>query len=102
MHRFLCYVAAVVMAAAMVGCESGDDGNSGKKPEKTPSYSKEFKFENIAMGHTMFSIDVTPEDESMEYIIYMSEVDYFRTQQIDTPEELLRMIISISRSMPRR
>lgn len=88
MHRFLCYVAAVVMAAAMVGCESADDGNSGKRPEKTPSYSKEFKFENIAMGHTMFSIDVTPEDESMEYIIYMSEVDYFRTQQIDTPEEL--------------
>lgn len=92
--------AVAMMALIATGCsddkgitdnqnQPGEVPENPEKPEK-PDYpsSTAFAFENIRAEHTKISVDIIPEDKTMEYIVFVSEVKHFKLNGIDTPDEL--------------
>lgn len=70
--------------------EKPDTEEPNDKPDDKPDYpsSTAFAFENIHTEHTKISLDIIPEDKTMEYVVFVSEVKHFGFNSIDTPEEL--------------
>lgn len=77
------FVATLVLAGGMMACNTPDD------PAPTPVENEEFEFKNITSDYTSFSLDILPADDTMEYIVFMSEVDYFTSNNILTAESLI-------------
>lgn len=84
---------ALLAMTLVAGCENTPDNNNDNKTDdggNTNLYpsSTAFTFENMRTGHTEISVDIIPEDKTMEYIVFISEVKHFGLNGIDTPEEL--------------
>lgn len=77
-------VAALAALAFTIGCEpNGSD-------EPTPgTQDQAFSFEMNTVTHTSVATSIIPEDKSMEYIVFLSELKHFYMNGIDTEQELL-------------
>lgn len=74
-------VATLIMVLVLLGCN-----NDINTPEPKPA---SFKFSGITQDHRSFKVNVIPQDEEQEYIIFVSDKKHFTANQIDTREELL-------------
>lgn len=81
LNRLLYFVALFLMLP-IFGCES-----EPKEPQPTPQNS-DFVFENFVCNNTSFSIDILPENKEWEYIVFLSGIDHFKNNGIDTEQEL--------------
>jgi hypothetical protein len=87
LSSFLFGVSTIIALIAFVGCHKSDDNNNN--PPAPEHVNNEFKFVNIATNYTSISLDVSPVDKNMEYVVLMSEMKHFMMNRIDTREELL-------------
>ena len=73
--------ASLLMLLSAIGCEPTPT------PEPTPQ-SADFTFENCSATHTSLSVDIHPANSEWEYIVFLSGVDHFTNNDIDTEQEL--------------
>ena len=77
-------VIALVATIALFGC--ADDNTTKPNNEAKP---KEFKFSGITAEHRSLKLNIMPQNEEQEYIVFLCEKKHFQRNQIDTREELL-------------
>jgi hypothetical protein len=85
MKQSLLHLALLLSVIFAVGCEPA---HVEPTPEPGPA-NLEFDFERITIGHNDITLDISPEDKEMEYVICLSQPRYFEQNAIDTREELL-------------
>ena len=81
MRQFLKSILAVVVVALAAACQN--------EPPHDPVTPKPFAFENKSIKHTELSLNITPEDKDLEYVVRFAEKKHFIANGIDTREELL-------------
>lgn len=81
MRQFLKSILAVVVVALAAACQN--------EPPHDPVTSKPFAFENKSIKHTELSLNITPEDKELEYVVLFAEKKHFIANGIDTREELI-------------
>lgn len=79
---FVTKVIALIATLTLFGCND----NETSTPQPTP---KAFKFSGITTEYRSLKVNVIPQNEEQEYIIFLSEKKHFTLNQIDTREELL-------------
>lgn len=82
--NYLLTIVTILGAMLAVGCHTEPDNTTPPADE-----TQAFNFERITPLHTSLSVDIVPEDAECEYIILMSDKDYFTRNSIDTREKLL-------------
>lgn len=75
-------VIALVATLMLFGCK--DDTTTPQQP--TP---KAFTFSGVVSEERSIKVNIMPENEEQEYIVFISEKKHFLRNQIDTREELL-------------
>ncbi len=82
MRTFNCLLAIVALLSTVifVGCEPHNENPDKKRPS--------FVFENPSSTHTSLSVDIIPQDKQSEYIVFLSTVQYFTSNGIDSEQEL--------------
>ncbi len=81
MRQFLKSILAVVVVVLAAACQN--------EPPHDPVTPKPFAFENKSIKHTELSLNITPEDKELEYVVLFAEKKHFIANGIDTREELL-------------
>ena len=81
MRQFLKSILAVVVVALAAACQN--------EPPHDPVTPKPFAFENKSIKHTELSLNITPEDKDLEYVVLFAEKKHFIANGIDTREELI-------------
>ena len=81
MRHFLRSILAIALIALAAACQN--------EPPHEPVKPKPFAFENKQIKHTELSLDITPEDKELEYVVLFAEKKHFIANGIDTREELL-------------
>lgn len=77
-------VVTLALLTFVVGCQPDE------KNEPTPdNKDMAFRFEMNTTTHTSVATNIIPEDKSMEYIVFLSELKHFYMNGIDTEQELL-------------
>ncbi len=74
-------VAFIILAAA---CQNEPPHN-----QIQPDDVKPFAFEDKRIKHTELSLNITPQDEDLEYVVLFADKKHFIANGIDTREELL-------------
>lgn len=75
-------VIALVATLMLFGCK--DDTTT--PPQPTP---KAFKFSGVVAENRSIKVNIMPQNEEQEYIVFLCEKKHFVRNQIDTREELL-------------
>ena len=81
MRHFLRSILAVALIALAAACQN--------EPPHEPVKPKPFAFENKQIKHTELSLNISPEDKELEYVVLFAEKKHFIANGIDTREELL-------------
>ena len=81
MRHFLRSILAVALIALAAACQN--------EPPHEPIKPKPFAFENKQIKHTELSLNISPEDKELEYVVLFAEKKHFIANGIDTREELL-------------
>lgn len=81
MRLFIKSIIAFAFVALAAACQN--------EPPHEPIEPKPFAFENKQIKHTELSLNITPEDKDMEYVVLFAEKKHFIANSIDTREELL-------------
>ena len=77
-------VIALVATLMLFGCK----GDTTTTPNPEPA-QKEFKFSGITTTYRSLKLNIMPQNEEQEYIVFLCEKKHFLRNQIDTREELL-------------
>ena len=81
MRQFLKSILAVVVVVLAAACQN--------EPPHDPVTPKPFAFENKSIKHTELSLNITPENKDLEYVVLFAEKKHFIANGIDTREELI-------------
>ena len=81
MRQFLKSIFAFMIIALAAACQN--------EPPHEPVKPKPFAFENKHIKHTELSLNISPEDKELEYVVLFAEKKHFIANGIDTREELL-------------
>ena len=79
-------VIAVVTTIMLFGCQ---DNTNPEPNNNNNSETKEFKFSGAVADHRSIKVNIMPQNEEQEYIVFLCEKKHFVRNQIDTREELL-------------
>ena len=79
-------VIAVVTTIMLFGCQ---DNTNPEPNNNNNSETKEFKFSGTVADHRSIKVNIMPQNEEQEYIVFLCEKKHFVRNQIDTREELL-------------
>lgn len=77
-------VIALVATMMLFACTDNTSTTPGPKPEQ-----KAFKFSGVVSDHRSLKVNIMPQNEEQEYIVFLCEKKHFVRNQIDTREELL-------------
>ena len=77
-------VIALVATMMLFACTDNTSTTPGPKPEQ-----KAFKFSGVIADHRSLKVNIMPQNEEQEYIVFLCEKKHFVRNQIDTREELL-------------
>ena len=81
MRQFLKSIFTFIIATLAVACQN--------EPPHEPIEPKPFAFENKHIKHTELSLNISPEDKELEYVVLFAEKRHFIVRGIDTREELI-------------
>ena len=81
MRQFLKSIFAFMIIVLAAACQN--------EPPHEPVKPKPFAFENKHIKHTELSLNISPEDKELEYVVLFAEKKHFIANGIDTREELL-------------
>ena len=81
MRQFLKSIFTFIIATLAVACQN--------EPPHEPIEPKPFAFENKHIKHTELSLNISPEDKELEYVVLFAEKKHFIVRGIDTREELI-------------
>ncbi len=81
MRQFLKSIFAFIIIALAAACQN--------EPPHEPVKPKPFAYENKHIKHTELSLNISPEDKELEYVVLFAEKKHFIANGIDTREELL-------------
>lgn len=77
-------VIALVATIMLLGCSD----NTTPKPDNETK-TQEFKFSGVTTDHRSIKLNIIPQNEEQEYIVFLCEKKHFMLNQIDTRDELL-------------
>ena len=77
-------VIALVASMMLFACKDNTTTTPEPKPEQ-----KTFKFSGAVAEHRSVKVNIMPQNEEQEYIVFLCEKKHFLRNQIDTREELL-------------
>ena len=77
-------VIALVATLSLFACNDNTTTTPEPKPEQ-----KTFKFSGAVADHRSIKVNIMPQNEEQEYIVFLCEKKHFLRNQIDTREELL-------------
>lgn len=77
-------VIALVASMMLFACKDNTSATPEPKPEQ-----KAFRFSGVVSDHRSLKVNIMPQNEEQEYIVFLCEKKHFLRNQIDTREELL-------------